>query len=238
MDNKKNLQKVGWLIVAVVMMAVSIFFGVTYPIPEAPTDEVVVLGTTNFDTVAASDVTVSDDLTVTDDSTLTDDVSIGGDLSVTGGMTLDNVTQTINAYENLGGLPTVISATISYTPTSGTVATIGDGEVWLVQDVFVNVTTNYDCTGDDCTLTVGDGNDADGFIVAADANIQAAFTEATGYPAGWYGLENGSNGAYTVDDGVFLYAPSGAAETIDYAVGGTSPAGGAATIYVVYYRLK
>ena len=137
------------------------------------------------------------------------------------------------------GLPSVITQDIVYSTASGTVATIADGEIWLVHNIFVQTTTNFDCTGDDCTLTIGDGNDADGFIAAADAAIQATFTEATGYPAGFYGIEAGSGGAYTLDDGgPFVYAPSGAAETIDYAIGGTDPAAGAATIYVVYTRIQ
>ena len=146
--------------------------------------------------------------------------------------------------ENIGSLPTILSVPITYTAAaggSGTVATVGDGEIWLIHKVFIQVTTNFDATGDDATLVIGDGNDADGFVVAADANLQATFTEATGYAAGWYGLENGSNGAYTVDDGAFVYAPSGAAETIDYLIDETSGetlSAGAATIYVLYTRLQ
>ena len=35
------------------------------------------------------------------------------------------------------------------------------------------------------TLVIGDGNDADGFCVLADAELQAADTEGTGWAAGW-----------------------------------------------------
>lgn len=158
--------------------------------------------------------------------------------AVTGNVTGDltgHVTAAINT-ENVG-LPSVLSVPITYT--TGTVATIADGEVWLVHAVFVETTTNFDCTGDDCTLIVGDGNDTDGFLAAADASIQAAFTEATGYQAGFYGIEAASGGAYTLDDGgPFVYAPSGSAETIDFAVGGTDPAAGDANIYVVYTRIQ
>lgn len=167
-----------------------------------------------------------------------DTITLGDDLTVTGTSTFDDIAQTVNAYENLGGLPTVITVDIAYGTLTGTVATIADGEVWIIHDVFVQTATSFACTGDNCTLDIGDGNDVDGFVDAADANIQSTFTEATGYPAGWYGLENGSNGAYTVDEGIFVYAPSGAAETIDYAIGGTTPAAGAATIYVVYTRVE
>jgi len=164
--------------------------------------------------------------------------AVAGTLGVTGVSSLDDVNQTINAYENIGGLPTLISATVAYTPASGTVATITDGEIWIIHSVFIQVTTNFDCTGDDCALTIGDGNDTDGFMAAADAALQTTFTEATGYAAGWYGLENGSNGDYTVDEGIFVYAPSGADETIDYAIAGTDPAAGECTVYILYTRVQ
>ena len=148
-----------------------------------------------------------------------------------------SITQDVNT-ENIM-LPSVLTVPIVYSTASGTVATIADGEIWLVHSVFVRTTTNFDCTGDDCTLIIGDGNDDNGFISAADANLQATFTEATGYAAGLFGIENGSGGAYTLDDGgPFFYGPSGAAETIDYTIGGTSPAAGNATIYVVYTRVQ
>jgi hypothetical protein len=137
------------------------------------------------------------------------------------------------------GVPTVLTVSISYTPTTGTLATIGDGEIWFVHSVFIETNTNFDCTGNDCALTIGDGNDADGFIAANDAALQAAFTEATGYAAGWYGIENGSGGAYTLDDGgPFIYAPDGADETIDYEVAGTDPAAGEATVWIIYTRVQ
>ncbi len=121
------------------------------------------------------------------------------------------------------------------------VATIADGEIWLVHQVLVKVTTNFDCTGDDCVMTVGDGNDADGFIVLADAEMQAADTEGTGFAAGWQGQAAATQGVY--QDGNwngFVYAPSGAAETIDWALtaSGNDFAAGAATIYVVYTRIQ
>jgi len=185
-------------------------------------DPILGLGTTHFSDVEADTFTGALTGAVTGNVT--------GDL--TGHVTADINTENI-------GLPTVITADIVTSTLTGTVATIADGEVWLVHSVFVQTTTNFDCTGNDCTLTVGDGNDADGFLAAADASIQAAFTEATGYQAGFYGIEAASGGAYTLDDGgPFVYAPSGADETIDYAIGGTDPAAGAATIYVVYTRIQ
>jgi len=137
------------------------------------------------------------------------------------------------------GLPSVVTTDIVFGTATGAAATIPDGEIWLVHSVFVQTTTNFNCTGDNCTLTIGDDLDVDGFLAAADASIQATFTEATGYPAGFYGIEAASGGAYTLDDGgPFVYAPSGAAQTIDYVIAGTDPAAGAATIYVVYTRIQ
>ncbi len=189
------------------------------PVIQSSCDPLQTLGTSHFlDLAVTGDVAVGDDLTVT------------GDTDVSGVVSVPVGTEHI-------GIPSLISASITYTPSTGTVATIGAGEEWIIHGVWIHVTTNFNCTGDNCTLTIGDGNDADGFMAAADAALQAAYTEATGYPAGYYGLENGSNGAYTVDEGKFIYAPT-QAETIDYAVGGTSPAAGAATIYVLYTRIK
>ena len=173
-------------------------------------------------------------------------VTAGG-LTVTAGTTdIDGVLDAVVGTEHLG-MPSVVSTAITYTAAAGgtgAVATIGDGEIWIVHDVFVNVTTNFDCTGDDATLVVGDGNDADGFIVLADAELQAADTEATGFAAGWQGLIAATQGAY-IDEAAgansFIYAPSGAAETIDWLVdesSGESITAGAATIYVVYTRIQ
>lgn len=166
--------------------------------------------------------------------------------NVTGDVTGDltgHLTAAINS-ENLG-LPTVVTTPITWTAAaggSGTVATITDGEIWLVHSVFLHTTTNFDCTGDDVTLVIGDGNDTDGFLAVADAELQAAFTEATGFQAGFFGIEAGSGDAYTIDDGgPFVYAPSGSDETIDWLLDETSGetiTAGAATIYVVYTRIQ
>lgn len=177
------------------------------------------------------------------------DFGSGGQLTTAAGITITTgnltlVSGVISQSVNIAnfGLPSVITKPIIYTTLSGIVATIPDGQTWFVHKVFVQTTTNFDCTGDDCTLVIGDGNDADGFIAAADASLQAAFTEATGFEPGFYGIENGSGGAYTTDDGgPFVYLQSGAAETIDYVIGetsGTTHAGGAATIWVIYTRVR
>ena len=189
--------------------------------PEEPVfDPIIGLGTSHFDALEANTFT--------------------GDLigDVTG-----NVTSAVNS-ENLG-LPTVVSVPIDWTAAagaSGTLATIADGEIWFVHSIFLRTTTNFDCTGDDVTFIVGDDTDTDGFLVVADAELQAAYTEATGYAAGFYGIEAGSGGAFTLDDGgPFVYAPSGSAQTIDWLLDETSGetiSAGVAVLYLVYTRIQ
>ena len=74
--------------------------------------------------------------------------------------------------------------------------------------------------------------------------MQTADTEGTGFPAGWQGLVPATQGVY-VDSAAgssnYIYAPSGAAETIDWLVdeaSGETLTAGAATIYVVYTRIQ
>jgi hypothetical protein len=174
-----------------------------------------------------------------------EDAYIEGTLEVDGATTIDGIIDQSLNIENLGTLPTIITQVITWTAAaggSGTLATITDGEIWFIHSLFIRTTTNFDATGDDVTFTIGDGNDADGFIVATDAQLQATFTEATGYAAGWYGIENGSGGAYTLDDGgPFVYAPSGADETIDWVIDETSGetiTAGQMTAYVIYTRIQ
>ncbi len=150
-------------------------------------------------------------------------------IDVSGGITAE-----VNSQNFV--LPSVVSATIAY-DTSGAVVTIPDGQIWIVKDVVLHVLTNFDCTGDNCAMTVGDGNDADGFLVLADAELQAADSEGTGFAAGWQGLVAATRGVYQ-DATTFTYAPSGAAETIDVAIAGTDPAAGLAVLYVFYTRIQ
>jgi hypothetical protein len=135
------------------------------------------------------------------------------------------------------GIPSVASAAVTYT-SSGAIFTVTDGEIWLVTDVIINVTTNFDCTGDNCTVDVGDDTDTDGFLNMADADAQAAATEYTGAPAGWQGLEDDAPTGVFLSGGPHVYAPSGADQTVDIAVGGTDPAAGAGTVYIFYIRLQ
>ncbi|NIM51636.1 MAG: hypothetical protein GTO22_20715 [Gemmatimonadales bacterium] len=142
------------------------------------------------------------------------------------------------------GFPTIASASVVTTANDGGLFTIADGEIWFVHAMWVNVTTNFDCTGNDCTLILGDGLDTDGFCTLADAELQTSDTVATGFAAGWQCMEAGTRGVYLDEattnafTGGFVYAPSGASETIDVDVGGTDVAAGAATIYVLYTRIQ
>ena len=147
--------------------------------------------------------------------------------------------------ENLGTGKTILTQVIPFGAAaggSGTLATITDGEIWFIHSVFIRTTTNFDATGDDVTFVIGDGNDANGFLDAVDAELQATFTEATGYAAGWFGIESGSGSVYTLDDGgPFVYAPSGSDETIDWLLDETSGetiTAGSLTTYVVYTRIQ
>lgn len=168
-------------------------------------------------------------LASTDDGTIADDFTIGDDLIGTGLINWE-------ANEENIGLPSVISTTVAYTPTSGTIATVGASELWLVHAVYANVTADWDTAGNnDATLNIGDGNDADGLLDLDDAELQAADTEGTGAPAGWQGfMSTDARGAYLANGHGFIY---GATDTIDYACGGTAADAGTATIYVVYTRV-
>jgi len=179
-----------------------------------------------------------------------------GDLDINGAANLDEVD--VDGVMNLVvgtehiGIPSVVSTAITYTAAaggSGTVATIGDGEIWFVHDILVNVTTEFDATaGDDEALIIGDGNDEDGFLVLDHTDLTATYNEGvTGHAAGWLGKIEANVGVYFDPDGTdgfhnntFVYAPSGADETIDWALTctGDDCTAGAATIYVIYTRIQ
>lgn len=137
---------------------------------------------------------------------------------------------------SVGSLSAVSSAAI-ITSTNGALWTVPASQTWVVHRVICNITTNFDCTGDDCALKIGDGNDDDGFLVLADAELQAADTEGTGFAAGWQGLVAATVGAYLDPEGSYVYA---ATDTIDVdirdASAGTNPTAGAGTCYLDYTR--
>ena len=129
-------------------------------------------------------------------------------------------------------LPTIASSTIT-TDTTG-MFTAGATEIWFVHALYCNVTSNFDCTGDDCTLIIGDGSDTDGFAVYIDGELQAADTEMTGAPAGWQGFGGtDTRGAYLAEGLGFVYTNDG----IDADFGGTGVVDGSMTCYLVYTKI-
>lgn len=165
-----------------------------------------------------------------------------GTANFAGAVTLQSSLTVPTDTEHIG-LPTIETAVV-ITTTDGALWTVADGEVWFVHNVFCNVTTNFDCTGDDCVLHIGDGNDEDGFLDLDDAELQTTDTEITGAQAGWQGMYTATSGAYLIGSSMtgFVYAPSGSAETIDIMIdddsAGTNPTAGAATCYLVYTRVE
>jgi hypothetical protein len=151
----------------------------------------------------------------------------------------------VDGVENVM-LPTVLTQAITYTAgagTTGALATVADGEIWLVHSIFIQTTETFDDTaGDDETFVIGDEGDADGFLSAATTELDSTFAEATGFAAGFYGIENGSQGAYTLDDGgPFVIVASGADHPITYTLAsgaGDDITAGALTMYLIYTRIQ
>ena len=221
---KENKRAIGWLALALALMLVLIT-GVASA----------AAGKERFGWAVIDKLTVVDATTMIGSLNGQDAVDFDSTLNVDGASTFGGVINQALGIENVGGLPSVITATLPYTPATGTLWTVGASEIWFIYAVYCEVTTNFDCTGDDCTLTIGDGNDADGFLVLIDAEMQTTDAEFTGAPAGWKGLHTDSMGAYLSGLAPFVYDGT---DTIDYAVGGTDPAAGAATCYVVYQRVQ
>jgi hypothetical protein len=180
------------------------------------------------------------------------DLGVAADLEVDGATDLDGTLAVAGAATFAGGVvgtenvenmfvPTMISVPITWTAVtggSGVVATVGAGEVWIVHRVLVSVTTDFDVTGDDATLVIGDGDDPNGFCDLADAELQIADTEGTGWSAGWQCQVAATVGPYIDENGGFVYD---GAETIDWLLDETSGdtyTAGAATIYVWYTRIQ
>jgi hypothetical protein len=206
-------------------------------------------GALNVDGAADFDSTVDIAGNVSDGAgtlTLADDVLVDGqadeialeltdtdwDTGIKGALNLEHIV-----------FPSAMSTAI-ITTTDGALWTIADGEIWLVHALVCQITTNFDCTGDDCILHIGDGGDEDGLLDLDDGELQTSDTEITGAPAGWQGLSGNTVGAYLSASSMigFIYAPSGAAETIDIKIEDSSdqsnPTGGAATCYLFYTRIQ
>lgn len=218
------------------------------------------------DLTVGDDLTVTDDTTFTDDAAVGGDLTVTGDLKVgdgtpsttlngedayvegtfevDGAVNLDgavDIASTITTaidQEHIG-LPTVDSAAI-ITSTDGALWTVGATEVWFIHALYCNVTTNFDCTGDDCRLHIGLAiTDADLFMELVDAELQAADTEGTGAPAGWQGFMSGDTRGAGLAEGLGFVITN---DTIDVDLrdvsAGTDPTGGAATCYLVYTRIQ
>lgn len=192
---------------------------------------------------------LQDDLKVgngTPDVTLNgEDAYVEGTLEVDGAARFDGgMTFT---GEQIGGL-TYASQAFTYTAAAGGTVplfTIAANETWIVHDIKVQVTTNFDCTGDDCVVNIGDGSDPDGLCVLADATLQTADTEVTGYPAGWQCAAAATRGVYLDEvttnafTGGMIYDRAGTAETIDAVISasGNDLSAGAATVHIWYTRI-
>jgi hypothetical protein len=257
MSDKTNRHALAWLwiflglvaIVAFSALFVQIYQPQPEPLPEGLYDVTVPTalpaGETDFTAIRAEDLLLSDDLTVTDDASFGDDVSVDGDLDVdatfdvTGASSFTGaITGPAIGTENLR-LPTIESATI-ITTTDGAIWTVGATEVWWIDRVFCNVTTNFDCTGDDCTIEIGlTGGDIDGFLDLDDGELQTTDAEIAGLTAGWQGFgSTDTRGAFFAAGGGVILAN----DTIDIKIednsASTNPTAGAATCYVVYTRLQ
>lgn len=168
-----------------------------------------------------------------------EDAYVEGKLEIDELAYLDGGAQTPAGTAQGIGFESWVPATV-ITSTNGALWTIPGSQKWLIKGVFCNVTTNFDCTGDDCQLIIGDDTDTDGYLVLADATLQAADTEGTGWPAGWQGFAAATIGAFL--DGITTGFPQVAAQTIDIDIrdvsAGTDPTAGAATCYLRYTRFE
>jgi len=158
-----------------------------------------------------------------------------------GGLTLGGVvTNAVNVEHR--NFPTYATTSFTYTAAAGGTVplfTIAAGEEWVVHGLWLEVTSNFNATGDDVTMLIGDGNDTDGFCVLADAELQAADTEGTGWSAGWQCQVAATRGVYQDGTGGFIYDEA-STETIDAIIGetsGTTLSGGAATAHILYTRI-
>lgn len=147
------------------------------------------------------------------------------------------LTQTSGTANGIG-FDSWVSASV-ITTTNGTLWTVPSSQTWAIKHVVCKVGTNFDCTGNDCTLIVGNTEDTDGFLTLADAELQAADTEGTGFDAGWQGLVAATVGAFLDPNGIFVLDNT---DTIDIVIEDSSdnsnPTAGAATCWLNYVRIQ
>jgi hypothetical protein len=174
---------------------------------------------------------------LTMDSTAFTVANTSGNTSIAGTLTVAGVTTVAVDTEHIG-LPTIDSVAV-ITTTNGALWTCGASEIWFIHALYCNVTTNFDCDGDDCIAHFGDGNDADGFLDLDDGELQAADTEGTGAPAGWQGfMSTDTVGAYLTNGLGFVYANDTVDLLLEDSSGHTDPTAGAATCYLIYTRIQ
>ena len=176
----------------------------------------------------------------------TGNVATTGTLGVTGLSTLSGGESIPYGVENLRQT-SVFSNTVAQTGAGGTVvlATVEVGEIWVVHDILVHCTTEYDDTaGDDEAIEIGTGEDEDGFCVLGTAELIPTYAAATGFAEGWSCNSVQDRGVFFDEAatnswvGGFIIEST---ETIDVKV--SSGAGdditqGSIDVYVIYTRLE
>lgn len=246
-------QKVG-LYVAIALAVVALLLG-GYALVEAG-NEVTSMGLHPGSTSNVSgNLDISGTFASTGASTFASTLDVAGLSSLDGGIDVDSVftvadaTGLVTVPKNVSHVmtPVVASVDITYTAAAGgtgTVLTIPASQAYIIHDLWVETTTNFDATGDDVTLVIGDGNDADGFCVLADAEVQAAYAAFTGASAGWACTTVATRGLYYDEAatnswiGGMVYDGT---DTIDWLLdesSGETITAGAATVWVLYTRIK
>jgi len=163
----------------------------------------------------------------------------GSELEISTGATVD-VDGVMTNAEDLEHIlfPSIMTESI-ITTTDGAVWTVGASDHWYIDRLFCNVTTNFDCTGDDCTMNFGlSGGDVDGFLDLDDAELQTSDAEVTGLAAGWQGFgSTDTRGAFFAAGGGVVMTNDTIDVVIEDASDNSNPTAGAATCYLVYTRL-
>ncbi|MBN1315459.1 MAG: hypothetical protein JXA42_08325 [Anaerolineales bacterium] len=107
--------KVAWLALAAFITVLSIYLGVSFPIPLPPED----LGTTHFTNIEVTDLSVTGDVTVADDLTA-DAITAGNDMTVTGAFTVTAANgNTVAAGDLIGGADLRLMAQTAISVTNG-----------------------------------------------------------------------------------------------------------------------